>query len=369
MIGQTSQAFLGSATALTVIYRAIQNGFSGLADDGLTQLNPCAVATSGTVSRYVNPVKRGALSGSVAFVRPDGGNDVTGGPGDPDIQNRIKGNPDYANSLRPLGVYFNTSTGNNAFDNTTTADSGILMYMSGGGTYKNSLYETYLIADVDPANAPAKTEILRRVELAGEQRDLYETVRLAMHERVRQAVAARGQHAQTGGLLTGGTLGAMARCHVPDLVPDHARQLSFAVQVGQDPARDVDIAARQGEGVDLRAVQDGECPCQVRPVGLGRQALADLVDVGLQGGGVVHALLADHLLMGLGALGDLIGLVHHRALGFAGHGVDDQAAAAGEAGTQQQGKQRMTHGAGKDGCEQRREGSPVHSRPWAWPTG
>lgn len=160
MIGQTSQAFLGSATALTVIYRAIQNGFSGLADDGLTQLNPCAVATSGTVSRYVNPVKRGALSGSVAFVRPDGGNDVTGGPGDPDIQNRIKGNPDYANNLRPLGVYFNTSTGNNAFDNTTTAGSGILMYMSGGGTYKNSLYETYLIADVDPANAPAKTEIL-----------------------------------------------------------------------------------------------------------------------------------------------------------------------------------------------------------------
>ncbi len=42
------------------------------------------------------------------------------------------------------------------------------------------------------ADLPAKTEILRRVELAGEQRDLYETVRLAMHERVRQAVAAKG---------------------------------------------------------------------------------------------------------------------------------------------------------------------------------
>ncbi|MFZ1428842.1 MAG: DEAD/DEAH box helicase, partial [Geminicoccaceae bacterium] len=42
------------------------------------------------------------------------------------------------------------------------------------------------------ADLPAKTEILRRVELTGEQRDLYETVRLAMHERVRQAVAAKG---------------------------------------------------------------------------------------------------------------------------------------------------------------------------------
>ena len=42
------------------------------------------------------------------------------------------------------------------------------------------------------ADLPAKTEILRRVELAGDQRDLYETVRLAMHERVRQEIAAKG---------------------------------------------------------------------------------------------------------------------------------------------------------------------------------
>ena len=42
------------------------------------------------------------------------------------------------------------------------------------------------------ADLPAKTEILRRVELAGEQRDLYETVRLAMHERVRQEIASKG---------------------------------------------------------------------------------------------------------------------------------------------------------------------------------
>ena len=42
------------------------------------------------------------------------------------------------------------------------------------------------------AELPPKTEILRRIELAGDQRDLYETVRLAMHERVRQEIAAKG---------------------------------------------------------------------------------------------------------------------------------------------------------------------------------
>jgi hypothetical protein len=39
---------------------------------------------------------------------------------------------------------------------------------------------------------PEKTEIVQRVELTGAQRDLYESVRLAMHERVRAEIADRG---------------------------------------------------------------------------------------------------------------------------------------------------------------------------------
>jgi SNF2 family DNA or RNA helicase len=39
---------------------------------------------------------------------------------------------------------------------------------------------------------PAKTEILRLVELEGAQRELYETIRLAMHAQVRKAVAEKG---------------------------------------------------------------------------------------------------------------------------------------------------------------------------------
>jgi SNF2 family DNA or RNA helicase len=42
------------------------------------------------------------------------------------------------------------------------------------------------------AELPAKTEIVVPVEIAGAQRDLYETVRTAMDERVRKEIAARG---------------------------------------------------------------------------------------------------------------------------------------------------------------------------------
>ncbi len=42
------------------------------------------------------------------------------------------------------------------------------------------------------ADLPAKTQIVSPLELSGPQRDLYETVRLAMHEKVRQEVAAKG---------------------------------------------------------------------------------------------------------------------------------------------------------------------------------
>ncbi|MBI1207993.1 MAG: ATP-dependent helicase [Azospirillum sp.] len=39
---------------------------------------------------------------------------------------------------------------------------------------------------------PPKTEIMRRVELATDQRDLYETIRLSMHQKVREEVARLG---------------------------------------------------------------------------------------------------------------------------------------------------------------------------------
>ena len=39
---------------------------------------------------------------------------------------------------------------------------------------------------------PEKTEIVENIEMNGDQRDLYESIRLAMHERVRREIAAKG---------------------------------------------------------------------------------------------------------------------------------------------------------------------------------
>ncbi len=46
--------------------------------------------------------------------------------------------------------------------------------------------------DLVESELPEKTEIVQRVELEGAQRDLYETIRLAMHKRVRDEIARRG---------------------------------------------------------------------------------------------------------------------------------------------------------------------------------
>jgi len=64
---------------------------------------------------------------------------------------------------------------------------------------------------------PPKTEIVQRVELEGRQRELYETLRLAMHERVQQAVAARGL-AQSGIVVIDALLKLRQVCCDPRLV-------------------------------------------------------------------------------------------------------------------------------------------------------
>src|SRR3954471_6213714 len=46
--------------------------------------------------------------------------------------------------------------------------------------------------DLVARELPPKTEIVLPLDLAGPQRDLYETVRLAMHDKVRQEIAAKG---------------------------------------------------------------------------------------------------------------------------------------------------------------------------------
>jgi superfamily II DNA or RNA helicase len=64
---------------------------------------------------------------------------------------------------------------------------------------------------------PPKTEITRSVELEGEQRALYETLRLAQHERVREEVRKRGL-AQSGIVVLDALLKLRQACCDPRLV-------------------------------------------------------------------------------------------------------------------------------------------------------
>ncbi len=63
-------------------------------------------------------------------------------------------------------------------------------------------------------------------------------------------------------------------------VGEHPRQFRFAVGQRQQAAGDVDVAARQGERVDILAVDDGEGIAQVRDLGVLGQRLSDAIDVG-----------------------------------------------------------------------------------------
>jgi len=64
---------------------------------------------------------------------------------------------------------------------------------------------------------PPKTEILREVPLASDQRDLYETLRLALHEKVRAEVERKGM-AQSGIIILDALLKLRQVCCDPRLV-------------------------------------------------------------------------------------------------------------------------------------------------------
>lgn len=81
------------------------------------------------------------------------------------------------------------------------------------------------------AELPPKTESVRRLELSGSQRQLYETLRLAQHERVRQSIAERGL-AQSGIVVIDALLKLRQACCDPRLVKlASARKVSGSVKL------------------------------------------------------------------------------------------------------------------------------------------
>ena len=145
-----------------------------------------------------------------------------------------------------------------------------------------------------------------------------------------RAQHAGSQHAQTGVLLAGGALCAVACRDVANLMAYHPGQISLAVHVGHDAARHIHIAPGQREGVDGGRVEHGEVPLQLLAVRLGRQALTQSVDIGLHRRVVVDAVLLQHLLVALGAFSDFAPFIHHRSLGLAANRVNHGGAAPGQ---------------------------------------
>lgn len=128
--------------ALEIFYPGHRNSFGVLTEDAFTQSNPSSpnadtANTSATLDNQTNAT--GVLGGSVAFTRPDVGNNFIGGPGY-DSGSAVT----EAGANRPLGLFINDSVGN-AFENTPGIASGKGPYVSGMGTYQVDLYETVAI--------------------------------------------------------------------------------------------------------------------------------------------------------------------------------------------------------------------------------
>ena len=95
----------------------------------------------------------------------------------------------------------------------------------------------------------------------------------------------------------------MARGDVADFVAEHARELGLGIEVHEQAAIHIDVAAAGGECIDGFVVDDEELEFLVRHVADERHALADDVHVFLGGLVVVEAQrLDDFLVVLLGGL-------------------------------------------------------------------
>jgi hypothetical protein len=131
--GQASGDFKLSTSALRILYSLFKDTIPSLSPDGFTQNNPNVVTTLSAVSTTIPlNVKKGVLGGSVAFVRPDIGENTVGGA--------VLVSGAYVVNTRPLGLFINDAVGN-AYENTPGPASGKGPFLR-GGTAGDKLYET-----------------------------------------------------------------------------------------------------------------------------------------------------------------------------------------------------------------------------------
>jgi hypothetical protein len=133
--GQSSGDFRETSGRVQLLHVVTRNSVGILTADAFTQANPPVVTDPATVSTTLAGItKTGVLGGSIAFTRPDGGNNHHGGP--------IKVGQAYTAGYLPLGIYINDSLGS-AFENTPGVASGRGPYVCGSGSCVGvSIYET-----------------------------------------------------------------------------------------------------------------------------------------------------------------------------------------------------------------------------------
>jgi len=132
--GQASGDYLLSQGALRILYSLIKDTIPSLAADGYTQNNPNVITgTPAAVSTTLpTDVKRGVLGGSVAFTRPDIGENTTGGA--------VLVTAAYVVNTRPLGLFINDAIGN-SYENLPGVGSGKGPHLRGGACGLK-IYET-----------------------------------------------------------------------------------------------------------------------------------------------------------------------------------------------------------------------------------
>lgn len=139
LLGQASGGWTESSSALRILHVGIRNTVGVLTDDAFIQTNPPRVATDVTTSAGMNTAVLGLLGGSVAFTRGDVGSNYVGSV--PGVAVAVG-----VATVRPLGVFINNAAGR-PYENTPGPASGVGPYVSAMGTYGNSLFETFNIAD------------------------------------------------------------------------------------------------------------------------------------------------------------------------------------------------------------------------------
>lgn len=143
LLGQASGGWTESSSALRLLNLGIANSIGVLTDDSFSQTNPPIETAAATITNQVDQTLNGVLSGSVCFARGDagGGSNFIGGPAAVSTAN-----------VGVLGVFMNSANGQ-AFENTPGTASGKGPYVSGQGSYGNTLFEDKVLTGGNAGNA------------------------------------------------------------------------------------------------------------------------------------------------------------------------------------------------------------------------